>query len=214
MQLQTIKHFFNDNRSVLVLFIVIVFFRTAVADWSYVPSGSMEPTLYEGDYVLVDKMTYGPTIPFTQIRLAKFSTPKRGDVITFYPPHTDDQYVKRVIAIPGDRIRISGINVMVNGKKLPVSLHSEGDRYLGHERIDQLNHQIQISENGQLPTIPNEIVVPEGNYFVMGDHRSNSADSRYWGFVDEKKIMGKVNRLALSFSSHRSFLNSFASRID
>ena len=208
------KVLLQDNISLLIIFVVIAFFRTAVADWSYVPSGSMEPTLYEGDYVLVNKMAYGPSIPFTEIRLAKFANPQRGDIITFYPPHTDDQYVKRVIAVPGDFIQISGIEVSVNGNRLPMTLDKLGDKFLGSELLDQHQHLIQISPDGALPTIANVIEVPEGKYFVMGDHRSNSADSRYWGFVDEDKIMGKINRLVLSFSDHRAFLHSIASKVD
>ncbi len=212
--IQKLKHIARDNIGLLIIFIVIAFFRTAVADWSYVPSGSMEPTLYEGDYVLIDKLAYGPSIPFTEIRLAKFSNPQRGDIITFYPPHTDDQYVKRVIGIPGDKIQIHGISVAVNDRELPLSLNIGSDPVQGIELLDQRTHKIQISANGALPTIDDVIIVPPGKYFVMGDHRSNSADSRFWGFVDEEKIMGKVKRLVLSFSDHRSLLASVAFKVD
>lgn len=209
------RRFIRTNAALLAVIFSIVCLRTAVADWSYVPSGSMEPTFYDGDWLIVNKTYYGPTIPFTSVKLFSIGEPERGDVITFYPPHTDELYVKRVIGIPGDRILVRGSDIFVNGEKLAVSeLHNDGGRLIGFERIGNVRHRIQFSEGGQLPTLNGEIVVPDGKYFVLGDHRNNSADSRYWGFVDEAKITGRVTYIAVSFADERPLSHRFAIPID
>ncbi|MDH3693968.1 MAG: signal peptidase I [Gammaproteobacteria bacterium] len=194
----------KNNLSILFVIFGILFFRTAVADWSYVPSGSMEPTLYEGDYVWIDKTYYGPSIPLLNFRLGSFGKPDRGDIVTFVPPHTDDLFVKRVIGTPGDKIRFQGPNIFINDEKLDLRLSSKSKLpIIGQETIDKVEHLIQLSGNIHLPRNNETIVVPDSRYFVMGDHRNNSADSRYWGFVEEDQIMGKVTHVAVSFSNRR-----------
>ena len=200
-----IRTLFKNYAGLIVFLIGMVFFRTAVADWNHVPSGSMEPTLFDGDWIWVDKTSYGPSIPFTDIRILRFGGPERGDIITFFPPHTKDQYVKRVIGLPGDVIRIEGRDIYVNSRKLsfePIQI-SEGVE-TGHEIVGDGHHLIQYGTSGGLPVIRQEIMVPENRYFVLGDHRNNSADSRYWGFVEDDKVMGKVTHVAVSFSSKRN----------
>ncbi len=208
----------KEIRSQVILFAVFLFvtacFRTAFADWSFIPSGSMEPTLYHGDYVWIDKTKYGPSLPFANVRLGTFGKPERGDIITFIPPHTDTLYVKRVIGIPGDTIRIEGSTIHVNGKKLPTVIDSlEEGVLIGSETIDSKKHIFQMTGTTGLTSAPHDIAVPEAKYFVLGDHRNNSADSRYWGFVDEGKIMGKVTHVAISFSSQRPLLSRFVVKI-
>jgi signal peptidase I len=189
----------------------IFFFRTSIADWNHVPSGSMEPTLFDGDWLLVSKMTYGPSIPFTNFRIWTNGSPHRGDVITFYPPHTDDLYVKRVIGTPGDHIRVQGDEVYVNGSPLAFrELKAAGDVHVGQEKIGKRAHLVQISGGGEQPVLDEEIVVPENHYFVMGDHRNHSADSRYWGFVDGDRVIGKVTYVAISISAKRPLFSRFA----
>ena len=194
----------RNNAGLIALVFSMLFMRTAIADWSYVPTGSMEPTLYGGDWVLVSKRHYGPSIPFTSFRLLSTGVPERGDVITFYPPHEDVLYVKRVIGIPGDTILIRGRDVYLNGAKLSSSDvgSAEGVR-LAREIVGDVAHAVQYSADRQLPLMRDEIVVPPGKYFVLGDHRNNSADSRYWGYVDEERIVGKVTHVAVSFSRMR-----------
>ncbi len=192
----------------------MVFFRTAIADWSYVPSGSMEPTLYDGDYVLIDKISYGPSIPFTNFRLIQFGQPQRGDVITFYPPHKEQQFVKRVIGVPGDVIRIEQLSVFVNGEQLAMKFQTQHQgKWLGEEAIQHRKHLLQFSRPA-MKGLKEPIKVPEGKYFVMGDHRNNSEDSRFWGFVDEDKIIGKVSYIALSFSEQRPISSRVAIKVN
>src|SRR5690606_31207474 len=121
--------------------------RTGVADWSYVPTGSMEPTLYPGDWLLVSKRHYGPSIPFTDFRLFTLGEPARGDVITLYPPHTDELFVKRVVGIPGDSILITGRDVYVNGEKLPWrALATDDGTLIAEEQLGEMTHKVQYAE--------------------------------------------------------------------
>lgn len=205
------RKFIRNYIGLILFFVTLVFFRTAVADWNYVPSGSMEPNLFDGDWVLVDKMTYGPSVPLVNIRLGKFNSPERGDIITFVPPHTDVLYVKRVVGIPGDQIGFSGRDVIINGEKLSYNqLVVEPTNEIGQELLGNANHLIQYGPDGQLPTYNGFFTVPEDRYFVLGDHRNNSADSRYWGFVLSDQIMGKVTHVAFSISSNRPLLERIA----
>ncbi|MCP3851865.1 MAG: signal peptidase I [Gammaproteobacteria bacterium] len=205
------RKFLKNYISLILFFIILVFFRTAVADWNYVPSGSMEPTLFDGDWVLVDKTTYGPSVPIANIRLGKFNSPERGDIITFVPPHTDVLYVKRVVGIPGDQIAFSDRDIIINDKKLSYNqLMIEASKEIGQELLGHAGHLIKYSSNARLPESNGFFIVPEDRYFVLGDHRSNSADSRFWGFVLGDQIMGKVTHVAFSISSKRPLLERIA----
>jgi len=194
---------FTRRNAGLILFVLGMFcMRTGVADWSYVPTGSMEPTLYPGDWLLVSKRHYGPSIPFTDSRLFTLGEPSRGDVITFYPPHTDELFVKRVVGIPGDSIEVTGRDVYINGERIPRRVLETADGVLvAEERLGDVTHKVQFAERS--PPSAFRAVVPEDKYFVMGDNRDNSSDSRFWGYVDSEHIVGKVTHVAASFSSRR-----------
>ena len=199
-----VRQLIKNNFSVIITLFSIFFLRTAIADWNHVPSGSMEPNLYDGDWLLVNKTEYGPTIPFVNVRLFMSDYPERGDVITFVPPHTSDLYVKRIIGIPGDKITFSGREIRVNGQQIESNVISRDHvKEVSLELIGKRKHLIQYSKTGRLPSSEQTIVVPEDKYFVLGDHRNNSADSRYWGFVESDNIMGKVTYVAFSTSSER-----------
>lgn len=206
-----IKMFFREFRALLLFIVLLLFFRTAYADWSPVPTSSMEPTIFPGDVVWIDKTSFGPSLPFLNKRIFTWGYPQRGDIITFIPPHEDILYVKRVMAVPGDSIRIEGNNIFVNGQRLAQSDVNSGDvDMVGTETIGEIRHTYKISKARGVPYYGRTVVVPEHKYFVMGDFRNNSADSRYWGFVDENKIMGKVSAVAVSFSSERQGLSRIA----
>lgn len=202
---------FRNNLGFICLLAGMAFFRTAVADWNPVPSPSMEPTILPGDVVLVNKLKLGPAIPFTHGRLFSFGEPERGDIITFYPPGIDQQYVKRVIGVPGDRIRSDGLALYVNDQEMPLTGISQDGRQRQVSALESFGgvpHRIKVFADRPIPQVPLNTVVPEGNYFVMGDFRNNSEDSRFWGFVPEENIIGKVTHLLLSTSSERSFFDS------
>jgi signal peptidase I len=205
------KKFLRNNLGIICLFAGMIFFRTAVADWSPVPSSSMEPTIFPGDVVLVNKMILGPAIPFTESRLFSTGEPERGDIITFFPPGMDVQYVKRVIGVPGDRIRTDGLRLYVNDQLLPIAgveVDNRKRQITSGEMINDHEHQIKVQSDRQIVQLTDVITVPAASYFVMGDFRNNSEDSRYWGFVPEENIIGKVSRLLLSTAQERSFFTS------
>lgn len=205
----------QENKFFILFLILWSVGRISFADWSPVPTGSMEPTIVPGDVLLIDKTAFGPSVPFLNKRLLTWGSPDRGDIITFIPPHEDILYVKRVIGIPGDLIQIEGAAISVNGAELPQSLVSADDeRLILEESLVDLGHSIQYSSSRPAPSSRHFITVPDDKYFVMGDHRNNSSDSRYWGFVDAEKITGKVDRVMLSLSSEWPYLSRVGKILD
>lgn len=154
--------------------LILIFATTAVAMPCVIPSGSMESTLMTGDHVIVDKLAYAPG----DSRLLPYDPVKRGDIIVFrYPKDIRQNYVKRLIGVPGDRIHLESGAVVRNGVKLT-------EPYVQHLNVPPDDWRDNFPVNG-------EILVPEGQYFVMGDNRDNSGDSRYWGYVPRENIIGK-----------------------
>jgi signal peptidase I len=202
--MRKLKPLFRECRSFLLFLGLLMVFRTTYADWSPVPTSSMEPTILPGDVVWIDKTAYGPSLPFLNKRLLAWGQPARGDIITFVPPHVDDLYVKRVMAIPGDTIRIEGNDVYINGVHLEQTLTvADRQELVGVETIDGRQHAFKLDAGRDLPWFGQTLVVPAGKLFAMGDFRNNSADSRFWGFVDESQVTGRVSAIAVSFSSER-----------
>lgn len=209
-----IRRSLGSYRGLLIFILLLAAFRTAVADWSYVPSGSMEPTLYQGDYIWIDKTAFGPSLPVVNKRLIAWGNPRRGDVITFIPPHRNDLFVKRIIAVPGDIVRFEDAAIYVNDRRLDTALYATPDGLLtGEERIDGRDHLLQLSPGRPQPHSAGDILVPAERYFVLGDHRSNSADSRAWGFVERHRIMGRVTHVAVSLSGNRPWNERLAKAV-
>ncbi len=191
----------------LVLFLVI---RTFLLEAFQIPSGSMERTLLAGDFLFVNKAVYGAQIPGTTARLPGFESPRRGDVIVFaYPRNPDLNYVKRVIGIPGDTVEMRAGEVRVDGEGLTEPYVQRVDP--GHDVYDpefnwQRDYLVAASAAARGRYHPTRdtwgpLVVPAGKYFVLGDNRDNSADSRYWGFVDAGAVRGRP--LVVYFSYDR-----------
>jgi signal peptidase I len=204
----------RNNLPLVLLVLGVLSFRTGYADWSHIPSGSMEPTFFAGDYIWIDKTAFGPTVPFANVRLLSWGGPERGDIVTFVPPHTDELYIKRVIGLPGDQIFFDDRDLYVNGERLQTVY--DGDRSgpaLGTEHIGDRSYRLQLSGRGRMATLREPVTVPERHYFVLGDHRDNSSDSREWGFVDEDRIMGRVTHIAVSFAAERTGRERFAHRV-
>lgn len=189
-----------------------------------IPSGSMMPTLVVGDLILVNKFTYGLRLPVLNTKLTEGTPPKRGDVMVFrYPPKPSLDYIKRVVGVPGDEVAYLNKRLTINGKPVPLSAPSEfldGDtmRYLRQfrEQLGEKNHSILNDEERpafiagveeKFPGYENcrysvegvVCKVPEGHYFMMGDNRDNSLDSRYWGFVPDRNIVGKAFLVWMNF---------------
>ncbi|MBI1921562.1 MAG: signal peptidase I [Geobacter sp.] len=173
------KHIVREYaESILVAVLLALVIRTFVVQAFKIPSGSMEDTLAIGDHILVNKFIYGTKIPFTGTRLVKIRDPRRGDVIVFeYPEDPSKDFIKRVIGLPGDTIQVMDKKVYVNGKlfQIPQEVHKEQDLVPG-------------AQNPRDNTKP--ISVPPDSYFVMGDNRDRSYDSRFWGVVKNEKIKG------------------------
>ena len=192
-----------------VLFIVLmVMFRGAVADWNPVPTGSMLPTIVEGDVILVNKLAYDIQVPFFNTSLIKLDDPERGDIVIFKSKASDLRLVKRVIGVPGDTLEMNNNQLIINGKKLNYS--NANYNSLGsidvQENLLGLDHDIRISPFRTSQSSFNKVVIPEDYYFTMGDNRDNSADSRVIGFVPRDEIIGRTKRLLLSFNMENNYL--------
>jgi signal peptidase I len=213
------------------LFVVVALMftcRVAVADWPKVPSGSMEPTLRVGDYLLVNHLAYGPRLPFTNTAI-ETGQPQRGDVVVFrYPPDVSQYYVKRLIGLPGDRVVFNEGTVSVNGLPLKTEVlndnvgpdHPSEDRgqWLVRESAASPDRVLKINPfvQGRLPLNLTdaglasncqsahagawECTVPAGQYLMLGDNRDNSSDSRVWGFLPHEEVYGKAVRVLFNWS--------------
>lgn len=209
---------FKEIRSFFILIVLVFSFRSTCFEPFRIPSGSMIPTLNIGDFILVNKFSYGLKIPFSDmfsdpIYITHFESPKRDDVIVFkYPVDPSLNYIKRVIGLPGDEIELINKIVYVNGKVISaISDNSPvtkdfASSFDGHQInvfkiIDEgLEFNIQTSNYETAKDTLAKFKVPEGKYFVMGDNRDFSADSRYWGFVPKENIKGKAMVVWLSLT--------------
>ncbi len=183
-------------KSFFPVLLVVFVLRSFIVEPFQIPSSSMVPTLEVGDYILVNKFTYGLRLPVTRTKVVDIGEPKRGDVMVFFPPHMNETYfIKRVVGLPGDTVSYRDKRLFINGE--PVS-HEEvavipgpHARYrLGIEELGDARFTMQTSD-ARLPD-QFSVVVKPGHYFMMGDNRDNSSDSRVWGQVPEKDIVGKA----------------------
>ncbi len=195
------------TRSILVAFALFLVIRTFLVEAFKIPTSSMENTLLVGDFLLVNKAVYGAELPGTDLRLPSFDEPERGDVVVFHPPHHPEKnYVKRVVGMPGDTLEMRDKVVHVNGLPLPepYARYVDGQGDAVHPDMNwQSNHLIAGPGRDYHPTRDNwgPIVVPDDGYFVLGDNRDNSEDSRYWGFVPRESIRGRPWFVYYSFDA-------------
>jgi signal peptidase I len=196
-------------RSFFPVILIVLLFRSFIAEPFKIPSGSMMPTLLVGDFILVNKFTYGLRLPVIGTKILPVSEPQRGDVFVFRYPNPEhdpkkqgEDYIKRVIGLPGDEITYRNKTLFVNGKEIPqsyvgpfVGSGDEGRRMAGaeihHEVLPAVEHDI-LQSRMLVPGREGTWQVPAGHYFAMGDNRDNSEDSRYWGFVPEENLVGKA----------------------
>ncbi len=213
-----ITHALWQWRGVWLCIAVMLVFRSAIADWNRVPSGSMTPSILAGDRIIVDKLAYGLRIPFTLHRLVRWSEPARGDVVTFVSPLDGRLLVKRVIGLPGDRVALRDNVLSVNGRPAAYRVLSAAEAGIEggnphpaqrhfRESILGASHRVTLQPEGgsnRSRDLPPS-AVPEGHYLLLGDNRDSSEDSRAIGFVEAKRILGRATAVAFSLDSSRCF---------
>ena len=215
--LQKLRAWWRNYRGTLLFLCLMLSFRSAWADWVTVPTGSMNPAILEGDRVLVDKHVFGLRIPFTRVHLTAGADPARGDIVVFDSPVDGTSLVKRVIGVPGDVVALEDDRLTVNGQAARYSVEDiRGVRGLLAATAAQ--HPLLLREAGlgsahAIMVLPGRmarrsldaVTVPPGMYFMMGDNRDNSADSRYFGFVPRRDIIGRATRVVVSLNPDRHY---------
>jgi len=203
-----LQHLLKANRGFLLFLLGLALFRTAVADWNPIPSASMRPTLLEGDVVLVNRLAFDLKLPLTDLVLLRLSEPQRGDVVTFSSPAGGTRLIKRIVGLPGDRIAMQGDLLMLNGR--PVShdgLHTRGEAVApgwvveavrATEHLEGRPHKVQFLPALRARRNLVETTVPAGHYFMLGDNRDNSEDSRFIGTVPREKLIGRAHHVLVS----------------
>lgn len=201
-EIKKVFHRFWKEWRITIFFIVFVIIpaKSSLADWNWVPSGSMNPTVLEGDLVFVNKVAYDLRFPLTLQRLLKWSDPGRGDVVICFSPKDRTRLIKRVIALPGDKIEMKNNCLVLNGK--PISYSKTGCDSTGlfvREELGENCHTVMSIPSILARRDFGPVKVPDDSYFVMGDNRDKSKDSRHFGFVERKAIVGKAKGVIVSF---------------
>jgi len=198
----------SQNRGFALFIVLMIVFRSALADWNTVPTGSMKPTIVEGDRILVNKLAYDLRFPLTHISLYQRANPERGDIIVFDSKAADARLVKRVIGVPGDivemhdnRLRINGIDARYSDVEYTAAAIFAIESYGG------MKHRIELAPTGvsRLSSF-GPVRVPQDSYLVLGDNRDNSADSRVRGFIPRDEIIGGARMVVISIDYDNYYL--------
>lgn len=221
------KRWLRDNRQVLVFLLLLGFFRTAVADWNPIPSGSMRPNLLEGDVVFVNRLAYDAKLPLTDVVVARLGEPQRGDVVTFFSPQNDMRLIKRIAGVPGDTVEMRGKRLLVNGHPADYADERIAPEPLGdgrstnamhvEEDIAGARHEIQWLSRRMPQDDFGPIVIPRDQFLMLGDNRDNSEDSRFFGLVPRERLIGHAVRILVSADikgSWRPRFDRFGRRLD
>ena len=195
--------------SILVALLIGTSFKSAVADWNDIPSGSMEPTILIGDRIFVNKLAFDLKVPYTSLHLARWSDPKRGDIVVFYSPKDGTRLIKRVVGLPGDSLAMRQNRLFINGEfvkyeSVPqeiidqIKLDQQSNHVFFYEKLPGKQHAVMISPSRPSLNTFDPVTIPKGRYFMMGDNRDNSADSRFFGYVDRKLIVGRATMVVIS----------------
>jgi signal peptidase I len=211
------RHYWRKEiRPLLILAVILFSIRSSLADWSDVPTGSMKPTILEGDRIYINKIAYDLKVPFTTWHIAEWGGPQRGEIVVFFSPKDGMRLVKRVVGLPGDTIELRNDVLIINGTPVeygPIAKEllrdvAPGDRANHVFAVEQLPGQTHaVAAHPVVPAMRNfaPLKVPEGHYFMMGDNRDDSADSRYFGVVERKRIVGHATAVVLSFDRENSW---------
>lgn len=213
----------REIRVFALMLLVVSSLRSALADWNDVPTGSMKPTIEVGDRVVVNKLAYDLKLPFTTIELIKWADPQRGDIVVLFSPIDGTRLVKRVVAVPGDQVVMANNQLFINGKPAPWSPLTTSDdpdqglTFVANENLFGRRHKVMLTP--QVPAVRSfgPTAIPAGHYFVLGDNRDNSNDSRFIGFIARRRIVGKATAVAFSLDRGNHFvprLDRFFKRLD
>lgn len=204
------------NNKGFILFLIFLFvFRGAIADWHRVPTGSLKPTILEGDMIFVNKLAYNMRLPFSDVTLKQTGTPKRGEIVVFKSKKEDKRFIKRLVGLPGDTLELRRNILIINGvvsdyqqdsnnTVRPVrDVDAEAGTYLIESSSMMPPHRLQIKPHIQNPISSfRPIVVPDSHYFFMGDNRDNSGDSRVFGFIPRSELLGRAARILVSLNKN------------
>lgn len=202
---------------ILVAVAILTPIRSSVADWNDVPTGSMRPTIMEGDRIFVNKLAYGLRVPFTRSWVTRWGEPLRGDIVTMASPDDGTQLVKRVIAVAGDRVSMKANELYINGNKLGYSMVKPymrqplpdgrvGDAVVLRELLPGRSHDIAITRGVMSLNTFDDVTVPDGYCLVLGDNRDLSQDSRVFGLVPVSAVYGRTLAVALSVDPENFYL--------
>ena len=213
--------------SLVIALLLATSIKSAIADWYVVPTGSMKPTIIEGDRIFVNKLAYDLKIPYSTQHISVWDNPRRGDIVVFYSPKDEKRLVKRVVGLPGDLISMENNRLYINGSPVPYdasdTLASLEPDVVGEqqkvfkENLPKRPHDIMITYDQPSLRSFSPITIPESSYFMLGDNRDNSADSRYFGFVNRKRILGRATTIVMSLNPDRNYFprwGRFFSKLD
>ena len=204
-----LTRFWKENSQFFFLLCSIVFFKSAIADLSSISGASMQPTLLDGDKVWVNKLAYDVKIPFTEISLAELSDPQRGDVIIIDSSRAGKRLVKRIVGLPGDTIYMQNNALVINGEAANYEvLEREDEALIILEELPDHPHQAQVARGfiNRANRSYGPTVVPDDQYFVLGDNRDTSADSRVYSFIPREEIIGRSSSVVFSLDSDNRYL--------
>lgn len=197
-----------EYRGFLLFLLLLGVFRGAIADWNPVPTGSMNPTIIEGDVIWVNKMAYNLKLPFTQVSLALMSEPKRGEIVVFKSDRANKRLVKRLIGLPGDEVALLNNQLNVNGEEAEYqSLSKTQDWNDFTEEFAGFAHTVRFTKipNHRLKTF-RVVKIPKNHYLMLGDNRDNSADSRVYGLVPRSQLIGRASHVLVSFNPQQFYV--------
>lgn len=205
------------RNTALLIACVALPIRASIAGMSFVPTGSMNPAILEGDFVFTNLLSYDLRVPLTDFRLARWADPERGDIVICFSPDDDTRLVKRVIGVPGDRIEMRSQKLFLNGEAVAyqpideqqltdLSADLRQEAVFATEMLEKRDHAVMALPNiaSELRSFP-EVTLADGEYFVMGDNRDNSQDSRTFGVVPRDEIVGEATHVVMSFDKLDTF---------
>ncbi|MBY0241519.1 MAG: signal peptidase I [Burkholderiaceae bacterium] len=203
------KTWARDNKGFIAFMLMFGLFRTAVADWNPIPSGSMHPNLLEGDVVFVNRLAFDLKVPLTDVVVTHLGEPQRGDIVTFSSPSDGTRLIKRIVALPGDTVSMENDRLTINGEAASYTLQADAVEAIANvgklqavhvtEKAGAAEHRIQLLPeilSGKRNFAP--ITIPAGQFMMLGDNRNNSNDSRYIGLVPRELLIGRAERVLVS----------------